>query len=90
MGHSVKEHVMCRNSVIPIDCDGTMYRCHSDLYGQRKQLSIGNILDPQLQCEHRYRDCSFYGTCSPCDVKVKTNHLQEYGYTSVDIVFDEG
>jgi len=87
-GRINRKHVRCKNTVFPIGPDGTIYRCHSDLYAQRRELAIGNILDGDLKLEHRYRDCSYYGTCIPCDVKIKTNHLQQKGYTSVDILFD--
>ncbi len=86
-GKIVRPLVQCKNTVFPIGPDGTVYRCHSDLYSIRRELSIGNLLDPDLKLEHKYRDCRFYGTCIPCDVKVKTNHLQQQGYTSVDILF---
>lgn len=84
-----QKHVLCRNTVFPIGPNGMIYKCHSDLYSKRKEITIGNILDPNLKLENRHRDCSFYGTCIPCDVKVKTNHLQQFGYTSVDIIFDD-
>ena len=87
-GKIARKHVLCKNTVFPIGPDGTVYRCHSDLYAKRKELAIGNLTDLGLKLENIYRDCAFYGTCIPCDVKVKTNHLQQYGYTSVDIIFD--
>lgn len=87
-GKVTRPHVRCRNTVFPIAPDGNIYRCHADLYAQRRDLAIGNILDEDLELVHRHRDCAFYGTCSPCDVKVKNNHLQKFGYTSVDILYD--
>jgi hypothetical protein len=33
-----------------------------------------------------YRDCKVFGLCSECDVKIKNNHDQKFGYTSVDIL----
>lgn len=87
-GKVARPHVLCKNTVFPIGPDGTIYRCHSDLYSKRRELALGNITDPDLHLEHRYRDCAYYGTCIPCDVKIKTNHLQQQGYTSVDILFD--
>jgi len=88
-GKVMQKHVLCKNTVFPIGPDGAIYRCHSDLYAKRKDLILGNLLDPNLKLENVYRDCAFYGTCIPCDVKVKTNHLQQFGYTSVDIIFDK-
>lgn len=87
-GKVVRKNVWCRNTVLPVGCDATVYRCHADLYAHRTEMALGNLLDPDLKLEHRHRDCAVYGTCSPCDVKIKTNHLQEYGYTSVDIRFE--
>ncbi len=83
-----RKHVLCKNTVFPIGPNGAIYRCHSDLYAKRRELALGNITDPDLKLEHRHRDCANYGTCIPCDVKVKTNHLQQSGYTSVGILFD--
>ena len=81
---------MCRNTVVPVAPDGDIYRCHSDLYLGRKSSKLGNILDDNLVIEDKYYDCDNYGTCSECDVKIKTNRYQIYGYTSVDIKFPEG
>ncbi len=82
--------VQCRNTVVPLGPGGDVYRCHSDLYFGRKDLRLGNILDGDLEVNGEYQDCDNYGTCSECDVKVKTNRYQQYGYTSVDISFPEG
>ena len=83
------KHVLCRNSVFPIAPNGDVYRCHSDLYSGYAGGVIGNLLDQELNMDFHYRDCDHYGTCSPCDVKIKTNHLQQFGYTSIDVKFDE-
>jgi len=79
--------VACRNTVVPIAPDGTIFRCHSDLYFNRKELAIGHILYADCQLRIGYLSCSHYGLCSECDIKIKNNHLQQYGYTSVDIRF---
>jgi len=88
VGKVIRANVKCRNTVFPVGPDGSVYRCHSDLYARRFDEIIGNLLDEDLDLSHKYRDCAYYGTCSPCDVKIKTNHLQEDGYTSVDIIFE--
>jgi len=80
--------VNCKNSVVPIAPDGTIYRCHSDLYFHRRDLAIGNILDEEVIFPTGHLPCDNYGLCSECDVKVKTNHYQQYGYTSVEIKFE--
>ena len=79
--------VLCKNTVVPIAPDGMIYRCHSDLYFDRRKLAIGNILDINCQLPIEHMFCGNYGLCSECDVKIKTNHYQQYGYTSVDIKF---
>ena len=78
--------VLCKNTVVPVAPNGIVYRCHSDLYFSRKHLSIGSIGDG-VRFPEKHLECHNYGLCSECDVKVKTNHLQIYGYTSVDIKY---
>ena len=88
-GRVVEDEVLCKNTVVPIGPTGHLYRCHSDLYHQRLDCSIGHLLNPDATFSDQYRSCNFYGMCSECDVKIKTNHLQAYGYTSVDIQFSK-
>lgn len=75
----------CRTTEIIVDPAGYVYKCHADLYGGRNP--IAHILDAGFNEESidEFRDCSCYGTCNPCDVKVKTNRFQIYGHTSVEI-----
>ncbi len=80
--------VFCKNSVVPVAPDGTIYLCHSDLYFNRREKSLGNIMDDTFEFPLNHLPCDDYGLCSECDVKIKTNHYQQYGYTSVDIKFD--
>jgi sulfatase maturation enzyme AslB (radical SAM superfamily) len=77
--------VLCRNTVAPVGPDGRIFRCHSDLYFQRLEGVLGTILDDEFVFSNDYLICQNYGFCNECDVKVKTNHMQIYGYTSVDI-----
>jgi len=79
--------VLCKNSVVPIAPDGSIYRCHSDLYFKRTELALGNILDDEFVFPVEHQLCNNYGLCNECDIKVKTNHNQEFGYTSVNIKF---
>ncbi len=88
-GQRTGKKVRCKNIVLPVAPDGLIYRCHADLYACRSDVAIGHLLDPDLKIENRHRDCLFYGACNPCDIKVKTNHLQEDGFCSVDIVVDD-
>jgi sulfatase maturation enzyme AslB (radical SAM superfamily) len=77
--------VLCRNTVVPVAPDGRIYLCHSDLYFNRVDRALGNILDEDFEFPREHLPCPNFGLCSECDVKIKTNHLQQYGYTSVDI-----
>jgi len=77
--------VLCRTSELIIGPSGDVYRCHGDLYRDRKP--VGHILDEAFVIEDVHRSCGAYGQCNPCDVKVKTDRFQQYGHTSVDIRF---
>jgi organic radical activating enzyme len=79
--------VDCKNSVLILGPDGQAYRCHSDLYHKRAALSFGHLLDEGFAVKDEFRRCAFFGLCSECDVKVKNNHNQQFGYTSVTIRF---
>lgn len=75
----------CRTSEIIVDPSGYVYKCHADLYSVRNP--IAHILDADFSEESidEFRECLSYGTCNPCDVKVKTNRFQIFGHTSVEI-----
>jgi len=78
-----KKTVMCKTTELIVGGDGSVYRCHSDLYEGR--TPVGDILDPSFEIQDIFRVCHCYGHCNPCDVKLKTNRLQEFGHTSVEI-----
>lgn len=86
-GKRTGQKVNCKNSVLILGPDGNAYRCHSDLYHKRVGDAFGNVLDAGFQVEDKFRPCAQFGLCSECDVKVKTNHNQQFGYTSVTIEF---
>ncbi|MDK9719395.1 MAG: radical SAM protein [Trichlorobacter sp.] len=75
----------CRTTEIIVDPAGYVYKCHADLYNTRNPMA--HILDAEFNEDSidEFRDCSNYGTCNPCDVKVKTNRFQVFGHTSVEI-----
>lgn len=75
---------MCRTTELIVAPDGSIHRCHSDVYNLRRE--IGHVLDPSFRLAHVFRPCSVFGDCSGCDVKVKTNRFQEHGHTSVEII----
>jgi hypothetical protein len=79
----VLKSCQCRTSELLIAPDGQVHRCHHDLYNG--VLPLGSLLDEGFAIEDRFRPCSFFGNCNPCDVKVKTNRHQIYGHTSVEI-----
>jgi len=76
----------CRTTELIVDPGGYIYKCHSDLYAGRDPYA--HILDDLFNENDIdiFRNCDFYGDCNPCDVKVKTNRLQQYGHTSVEII----
>lgn len=78
-----KEEVLCKPSELIIGPGGDVYRCHSDLYEGR--ISVGHILDEDFSISNDYGACGFFGSCNPCDLKVKTNRFQQFGHTSVEI-----
>jgi hypothetical protein len=79
------EKVNCKTTELLINPSGDVYRCHHDLYGGFEP--VGHILDGKYKIVDEYRFCNFYGHCNPCDVKLKTNRLQQFGHTSVEIRF---
>ena len=75
--------VLCQTSELIIGPNGKVYRCHHDLY--ENYPAIGSIVDPEFHMTDEWRLCDYYGHCNPCDVKIKTNRLQQFGHTSVTI-----
>ncbi|MDP8229904.1 MAG: radical SAM protein [Candidatus Gorgyraea atricola] len=78
-----KKKCLCKTTEFIIGPTGGVHRCHSDLYECRE--STESILDTEFQLEDVFRSCDRFGHCNPCDVKIKTNRLQEFGHTSVEI-----
>ncbi len=75
--------VLCKTTELIMGPDGSVFRCHSDLYEGRP--SVGSIIDVAFELEDIFRPCPVYGHCNPCDIKVKTNRFQKFGHTSVEI-----
>lgn len=80
-----KKHgtVECRTKELLIAPDGTIYKCHRDLYAEDNGYS--NIADPDFQPEYKFRECNNYGKCNPCDTKEKTNRFLKMNNCSVEI-----
>ena len=81
----MQQQVECRTSELIFGPGGEVYRCHHDLY--ENYPPVGHILDPEFRHTSEFRPCDCYGHCNPCDIKVKTNRLQQFGHTSVEIKF---
>lgn len=77
------KNCLCKTSELLIGPDGNVYRCHRDVFSE--EFPIGSLLNSDFEIKDEYRECVKYGECHPCDVKLKTNHKQELGSTSVEI-----
>lgn len=75
--------VLCKPSEFLIAPDGYIYGCHSHLYSHTNYLY--HILDDIFPPFGLFGQCTDYGTCNPCDIKVKFNRFQEKGHCAVTI-----
>lgn len=78
-----KKNVLCKPSEMLIAPDGSIYKCHGDLYSGRNP--VAHILDEEVNLIHDFTLCSNYGLCNPCDIKIKNSRFQIWGHTSVEI-----
>jgi len=83
----IKKDCQCRTKELLIDPTGNIFKCHRDLYAN--EFPISNISDLDLSIEFKYRKCSMFGLCNPCDLKIKTNRFLQLGHNSTDISFDK-
>lgn len=81
----VHRSCLCKTSELLIDPFGKVFRCHHDLYNNKNH--VGDIMDPDYQINDIFRPCDYFGSCNPCDIKIKNNRFQEFGHTSVEILF---
>jgi len=84
VGAKVLRSCECRTTELLIAPDGSVHRCHSDIYNLRK--GIGHIMDEEFRLDREFRTCHVYGDCSGCDVKITTNRFQQQNWTSVEII----
>jgi hypothetical protein len=77
-----KQDVLCRPSELLIAPDGSMFRCHGDLYGNRSPYA--HVLDAKVELYDTYRPCVVVA-CNSCDIKVKTDRFQVDGHCAVEI-----
>jgi len=83
VGNIHRRRCLCKTTELIIGPEGNVYRCHHDLY---KDLApVGNLLEPNFEIKDIFRECSHFGECNPCDIKIKTNRFQVYGHTSIEI-----
>jgi radical SAM protein with 4Fe4S-binding SPASM domain len=73
----------CKSNELLIGPEGNIYKCHRDLY--EDEYPIDNIANKHLQIDSIYRVCNKFGTCNPCDVKLKANRFLEAGKCAVEI-----
>lgn len=82
----IHKSCLCRSNELLISPDGSIYKCHRDLYNN--EFSLSNIIDEDLKIEFRYRECQKFGSCNPCDLKIKTNRYLQMGHQTTDIIFN--
>ena len=80
---SRQQNCKCKTSELLVSPEGNIYNCHNHLYNNKEKK--GNILSPEPKIIDDYINCSSFGNCNPCDVKLKNNRFQQYGHSSVDI-----
>lgn len=83
VGADVFKTCECRTTELLVAPDGSVHRCHSDVYKLRK--GIGHILDEEFQLDRKFRICHVFGDCSGCDIAITNNRHQKPGWTSVEI-----
>ena len=76
--------VHCRNSDLIIGPDLNVYKCHYDLYTNK--VPLFNLKNSQMDSvEPIWTTCSYPTRCNPCDMKIKNDRYQQWGYCSVEI-----
>jgi len=79
-----KKEALCKTSQLLISPNGDTHKCHRDLYLNKHPLN--NILDNDFKVKDRFRKCINYGTCNPCDIKLRTNRFLQMGNCNVEII----
>ncbi len=67
----IEKKVMCKTRELLIASNGSVHKCHRDLYN--KEFVINNITDKDFKINNKFRYCNKYGKCNLCDIKSKTN-----------------
>jgi pyruvate-formate lyase-activating enzyme len=77
--------VLCRNSNLLVGWDGSVYRCHADLFNNNKEGILGNFFDSNFRVNEDYLPCNNFGFCASCDVQEKLDRFGRYGYCAAQI-----
>jgi len=80
--------VECRMTQILVAPDGSLHRCHRDLYAGEN--SLGHLLDEDLRIDFKFQKCNNYGQCNPCNGKVKNDRFQRFGTCSMEVKYQGG
>lgn len=72
--------VKCRITDLIIGPNLRMYRCHYDLYTGKNLIPF-----PERTFSPQWMPCEYPTKCNPCDVKIKNNRYQNWGYCSAEI-----
>lgn len=78
-----KKNCLCKPSELLIAPDGSIHRCHYELYNNVR--AYAHLLDAHVKPISDFRACETMGLCNPCDVKLKTDRFQKFGHCSVVI-----
>lgn len=79
--NSQEKLMLCRTRELLLAPDGSVYRCHRDLYKQENR--IGSI-DTMEEISTDFRTCNNYLECHPCDTKVKRDRFGNPGYCAIE------
>lgn len=81
-----KKNVLCKPSEFLVAPDGSIFRCHGDLYNNRNP--VGNIMDTNIKLSEEFIPCKKVA-CNSCDIKVKFDRFQNTGHCAVEILPQE-
>jgi len=81
-GQRQRKAVWCYPSELLFAPNGEVFPCHHFLYSNSRPFAAAKNTDSR---SYRVCMCHDFGLCNPCDVKLKTNRLQQGGHCSVKI-----
>lgn len=83
-----KSFARCRTTLLLINPEGYIFKCHHDLYEGDITKAVGHILDSNLTLPEEFRYCDNFGFCNPCSVQMKFDRFGNWGYCAVKIQKD--